>query len=424
MKILLVTPRFPYPTRTGDTLTIFHLLKHFSQRHTVDLVSCTTHILSPDHIAAVAPFCRSVHIVKISSRQSVINGIGAALRRKPLQSGWFYSSGVARTVEQLVRRNRYDVLYAHTVRAARYLTDLEAQSPSLRVLAMQISMRLNYQRLASYESNPLHRLVFKHEAARLGAFEADLVERFDRALVISGVDRAAISDQPNERFFECPHGVTLDDQPAGADRREPNTIVFSGNMNYRPNVDAAMFFYRNILPRVRTRVPGAVLFIVGANPDSSIRDLRRDDGVTVTGEVDAVYPWLRRAAIGIDPLRAGAGLQNKVLEGMACGLPMVVTPVANEGIKADPETHLLVAESASSFADQVIRLLEDAGLRSRLGNAARRFIQENWTWDVHFDRLEGLFEEESRAKQAAAQEQAAAADSPTSDGGERRTVSD
>ena len=397
MRILLVTPRFPYPTRTGDTLTVYHMLRHFSRRHEIDLVSCAGRMPSPEDVAAVTPFCRSVHTVPISRLRSVLNGSAGMLRGRPLQAGWFYSRKLARVVERLVGHARYDVLYAHTIRSARYLTDLQSDHRSLRVLAMQISMRLNYERLSRYERNPLYRLVFKHEAARLRTFEPHLVDRFDRTLIISDVDRSAIADGRMERFFACPHGVKLDDQPVRPEEREPNTIVFSGNMNYRPNVDAATFFCREIWPRVRAVVPQSVLFIVGANPDSSIIELSRDPQVEVTGEVPSIYAWLRRAAIGIDPLRAGAGLQNKVLEGMACGLPMVVTPVANEGVNAVPETHLLTADSAAAFADQVVRLLQNTALRRQLGEAARRFIEEHWTWDIHFNRLERLFAEELQA---------------------------
>ena len=239
---------------------------------------------------------------------------------------------------------------------------------------------------------------FKYEAARLRSFEPAISKEFDRSLVISDVDRAAISEAPSERFFECPHGVTLDKAPPGSVDRDPRLVVFSGRMDYRPNVDAAVFFCEEIFPAVRASVPETVFFIVGANPDASVRTLGRIDGVTVTGEVDAVYPWLRRASVGVDPLRAGAGLQNKVLEGLACGLPMVVTPVANEGIGAEPEVHLLTGDTATIFAVQVIRLLTDTGLRRRIGAAGRRHIEMNWTWDVHFNRLERMFEKEFRAK--------------------------
>ena len=321
----------------------------------------------------------------------------AMLRREPLQSLWFYSDSLARIVEQLVRRNHYDVLYAHTVRTARYLTKLELSVPSLRILAMQISMHLNYRRLASYERNFFYRLIFRYEAARLARFEADLVRHFHRTLIISEVDRNAICTDPGDLFFECPHGVTLDTAPTRYEDREADTIVFSGNMNYRPNIDAAVYFVREILPIIRSRVPSVSFFIVGANPHSRIRALANHRSVNVTGEVKSVYSWLRRATIGINPLRAGAGLQNKVLEGMACGLPMVVTPIANEGIKAVPNVHLLAADSATDFAAKAVHLLSSADLRRRIGDAARRFIEENWSWELHFNRLERLFEKEARA---------------------------
>ena len=404
MELLVVTPRFPYPTRSGDTLTVFHMLKHFSQRHALDLVCCTNKVPNPDYLDAVAPYCRSVHPVPISPIRSATNGLRSVLRGKPLQSEWFYTPAMSRTIEALMRNYNYDVLYAHTIRTARYITELNSQSTALRVIAMQISMRLNYQRLERYERNPLFRIVFRHEASRLATFESELVDQFDRALVISEVDRLAISKRSNERFFRCPHGVTLDDSPAHPDTRTTNTVVFSGNMNYRPNVDAAVFFVREIFPKIQARIRDVEFFIVGANPNSSIRALNNTAGVRVTGEVDSVYSWLRRATIGVNPLRAGAGLQNKVLEGMACGLPMVVTSVANEGIRAISGTHLLTADAPSVFAKEVVRLLSNAALRAKLGAAATNFIKENWTWDVHFNRLEKLFQTDTHTTRPATQD--------------------
>ena len=402
MKLLIVSPRFPYPASSADRLTVYQLLRHFSQRHTIDLVACSDKPVAREHVNAVAPYCRDIHTVKLARIQSITKSIGSVLRRRPIQLAWFYTARGTHLIQQLVERDDYDVLYAHTIRAARFLTDLEPTPTTLRVLAMQISMRLNYQRLADFERNLAYRMAFKYEASRLRTVEPELSEQFDRSLVISDVDRAAISHRASKRFFECPHGVTLDNTPPGTVERDPNMIVFSGRMDYRPNVDAALFFCQEIFPYIRARLTNAATFIVGANPDPRIQDLDRLDGVTVTGEVNEIYPWLRRASVGIDPLRAGAGLQNKVLEGLACGLPMVVTPVANEGISAEPDVHLLTANSSYTFARQVIRLLEDSELRRRLGAAGRRFIEENWTWEYHFDRLERMLAEESRAKRATA----------------------
>ena len=394
MKILLVAPRFPYPTRTGDTLTVFHLLKHFSQRHTVDLVSCVDEAPPPEYHAEVAQYCGVVRTVRIPPLRSAFNGIVAVLQGKPLQAAWFASAQVRRAISDLIQEREYDFFYAHTVRVAQYLLDLPVRVTGLRVLAMQISMKLNYQRLACYERNPLYRLAFYYEASRLGPFERSLAGKFDKTLVISEVDRKAISQDLDDRFFECPHGVTLDDPAAEVEEPEPNSIIFSGNMNYRPNVDAAIYFYREIYPKVRQIIPAAKLLIVGANPDASILKLKDDPGVHITGEVASIYAWLRKATVGIDPLRAGAGLQNKVLEGMACGLPMVVTPVANEGIRATPDVHLFATDDPDEFARHIVRLMQDKDLRESCGKAARRFIEDHWSWEIHFNRLESMLVDE------------------------------
>lgn len=398
MKILLVSPRFPYPTRTGDTLTVYHMIKHFSQRHTVDLVSCVEEEPSPEYYAAVAEYCGLVLTVRVPNPVRILNGIAAVLKRQPLQPTLFSSPGMRRTIADLVRDREYDVLYAHTVRVAHCLLGLSTHTTALSVLAMQISMKLNYQRMARYERNFLYRMAFKYEASRLEFYERDLVEKFDRLLVISQVDKEAISRDPSDRFFECPHGVTLDELPKPAEGRKSNTIIFSGNMNYRPNVDAVIYFYRGIFPMVRRAIPTAKLLVVGANPDICIRKLSDDPGVHITGEVPSVYSWLRKAAVGIDPLRAGAGLQNKVLEGMACGLPMVVTPLANEGINATPGVHLFATDDPAEFSRCIVNLMQNAELRASMGEAARRFIEDQWSWEVHFNRLEAMFVDELNAR--------------------------
>ena len=171
MKLLILTPRFPYPTRTGDTLTVFHMLQYFSRRHVIDMVSCASQVPGAGDIDAVAPYCRKIVPVPISRIRRSANAMGSVIGRRPLQADWFYSPAVARIVDDLVQQNRYDVLYAHTIRVARNLTRVQAGPAALRVLAMQISMQLNYRRIASFERNPFYRLVFNYEAARLAAFE-------------------------------------------------------------------------------------------------------------------------------------------------------------------------------------------------------------------------------------------------------------
>ena len=162
-------------------------------------------------------------------------------------------------------------------------------------------------------------------------------------------------------------------------------------MNYDPNVDAVVYFCKDVFPIVKKEVPNAKLHIVGIDPKPEVQALAKDPSVVVTGWVKDMREYMDRAQVAIDPLRIGAGLQNKVLENMSMGIPMVVTTIANEGIQATEKEHLMVADTPEDLASRTVQLLRDETLRTQMGNAAREFIIKNWTWEKHFDDLEDLF---------------------------------
>jgi polysaccharide biosynthesis protein PslH len=169
--------------------------------------------------------------------------------------------------------------------------------------------------------------------------------------------------------------------------------VMSGVMATYTNVDAATWFARDVFPLVEREAPEASFWIVGRQPQREVLALARPPRVVVTGEVPDVSDWLLRAEVGVAPLRIGAGMQNKLVQAMAAGLPVVSTPVANEGIRAMPDEHLWLREEPRAFADAVLALLCDRDARDRLGAAARRFVEEHWTWDAHFARQLQVFAE-------------------------------
>ena len=169
-------------------------------------------------------------------------------------------------------------------------------------------------------------------------------------------------------MFFSPHGVDCEYfAPMSNVKKDPSTIVFTGNMNYAPNVDAAQFFYERIFPLVRSEVPDVKWQIIGADPAPVIEAMDADPAIAVTGRVPDLREYMNKATLAIAPLRIGAGLQNKVLEGMSMQLPMVITSVANEGIKAVDGKNILIADEPSAFAEQVVRLLRDAEAQNSWG---------------------------------------------------------
>jgi sugar transferase (PEP-CTERM/EpsH1 system associated) len=184
------------------------------------------------------------------------------------------------------------------------------------------------------------------------------------------------------------NGVDLDYYRPVALARDERSLVFTGVMDYFPNVEGVVWFCQEVLPLVRRRAPGVTLTICGARPNAVVRALGRLEGVTVTGRVPDVRPYLGRASVCVVPLRIARGIQNKLLEAMAMGLPTVATPAAFEGVEAESPTHLLVAEEPAEFAQAVVRLLGDAALRRQLGQQARACLEANYCWEAQLSRLD------------------------------------
>jgi glycosyltransferase involved in cell wall biosynthesis len=241
----------------------------------------------------------------------------------------------------------------------------------------------------------LRRAFYWIEAAKVRPYEATVCAAYERVLLCGPADIRAIEQTapiPNARI--CPHGQDIPPlERVRATQRVPGSIVLSGVMSTYTNVDAACWFAREVFPLVEPRVPEARLWIVGRNPQRAVRALQRHSKITVAGEVPDVHEWLCRAQVAVAPVRIGAGMQNKVVQAMACELPVVATSVANEGIGAKPLAQIVLADDAGAMAEAVVGLLLDATSRREIGEAGREFAESHWGWETHFERLEGWLEE-------------------------------
>ena len=392
LNIVIAAPRFPYPLDRGDRITVYNLLRFFSQRHTLSLLCFLEPDQDPTWVEKVKPFCAEVVTVPLSKPKAYANSLRGVFGKTPLQVRYYRDPAMTEAMDALVARQKPDLLYAHTIRMGQYT---ESFRDTLRVLALQISMTLNYRRLAEQAQSPLNKLLYGLEYRKLRSFEGPYAQKFDKVLLISPHDLKAIEhDPPVEKTFFSPHGVSFEHFMADPGiEKDPRSIIFTGNMGYAPNVDAARYFYEDIFPLVRAKIPKVQWSVVGTEPAPEISKMAEDPAVTVTGRVPDLRDYMNRAQVAIDPLRVGAGLQNKVLEGMAMGLPMVVTSVANEGIQATHGENILVADDRATFAQHIVTLLEDAEKRVELGRAARASIVEQWSWEKHFKDLETMFAE-------------------------------
>ena len=398
LKILIAYSRSPLPMRRGDELTVAHLLEFLAARgHVVDFVSLLPpgSQLSAEHADWLASRCRRTLLIPHGHLAVFAGTVHSLLRGLPVQVGYFSSPQQASTIERWVATEQYDLACAYYVRSAEMVRPV-AQAAKLSVLALQISQTLNTGRLAQTAPGRLARLFYAFESRRMAAYEARIWQSFDRVVLIGRKDVEAIEaacrahGQPTIRnVLFGPHGVDIERfRPRRPDLAEPATVVLSGVMCYTPNVEAVLWFTREVWPRIRAVVPEAKLILVGRDPTAAVRALHGTSGITVTGTVAEPADWLARATVCVAPMRAAAGLQNKILEAFAMGRPVVATTIANEGIGAQHRCELLLADDPETFASSVLELFADADLRARLGAAARRFVEDRWTWEKPFLELE------------------------------------
>jgi len=232
-------------------------------------------------------------------------------------------------------------------------------------------------------------LIYRMESCRLARYEQLLAVRFNHCLVTSRHEQSVLGHLANMSVLA--NGV---DQQYFSPRNTPSdgSIIFTGVMNYFPNSDAALYFYHHIFPTVRREVPSTQFIIAGMHPTAPIRDLA-DQHTVVTGFVPDIRDYLAKAAVCVVPLRMAQGIQNKILEAMAMGIPVVTTSVANRGIQATHGKEILVADDPAEFAAATIALLNDHGLRETIAKNARSFIERYFTWENNLQKLDELIEE-------------------------------
>jgi len=386
LHILFVTARFPGPGPRGDQLRAYQHLRLLGPRHRITLVSFGDHAQPPASLDAVSKLCEQVVIVppsRVAMGRSLVRGL---FSRRPVQVALHDAPAMRQAVAAALDRGPWDVVHVQLVRMAPYLP---AGGRAARVVDLVDALSVNMAQRFRHDQGPA-RWLARLESARLSRYEREVCRAVDRALVASPADREAIGPFPSLATIH--NGVDVDEFAFERTGRAPAAMILSGNMGYFPNVHAVRWFARLVLPRVRRAVPGAELRVVGARPHRALRRLAaRDPAVVVAGPVERMPPHLHQAAIAVAPLHAGSGQALKVLEAMACGTPVVATPLVAAGIGARDEEHLLVAEGAEPFAGQVVRLLRDAALAERLAASARRFVEARYTWEHSAAALEMVY---------------------------------
>jgi sugar transferase (PEP-CTERM/EpsH1 system associated) len=388
MRLLFVTPNFSCSPRAGHEIITCNFIKYLAQRHSVDLITFSNDELSEKSDSLF--FCRHVEKVPLKPWQSRINKILGIMSGAPLLISQYKSAKMAQTVERYLKQNKYDIVLFQLIAMAQYKPDWYHDAT---VLNMIDPLVLNYQRSMIWQSW-YSRPWAKNRISRLKRYELQQSSLFDRVLLLNHTDCSDYRDIiAGAKLDWVPYAIDIDYfRPDNNDMRQNGVIIITGKMDHLPNVDAVRYFCKEIFPRIRNKIPSAVLWLVGTRPTAAIRKLARDKQIKVTGDVNDIRPYLGRAMVSVCSVRLKVGTQTKILEALAMATPVVTTSAGNHGIGGISGEHLYVADDPYEFADRVVGLLHGENW-SKLSANGRRFVVDNFIWEKSVDKLEKILYE-------------------------------
>lgn len=399
--ILILTPQLPYPPHQGASLRNFYIIKGLAQRHPVTLLS----FVDPEQPQGstahdpLAQLCAHVHTVPVPVRP-----FGRRLRQllftaQPDMAFRLASPLFAARLRHLLHQQQFDIVQIEGLELARYIPAIRQTSPRSRILFDNHNAETALQRRAFLTDlrQPTRwgaALYSAMQTTRLRRFETWACQQADRVTAVSEADRDALQTLvPHKSVAIIPNCLDVADYQMPPDGIYPTfDLLFSGKMDYRPNVDAMLWFIEQIWPRIREARPQATLAIVGQKPHPRLEPLYHLPGVTMTGWVESVQPYLAGASVYIMPFRMGSGTRLKLIEAMAAAKAIVSTPIGAEGFPVVHNEHLMLAATPNEFATAVLTLLTQPPRRQKLGASARQFAQQ-YDWRQVIQRFEAVYAE-------------------------------
>jgi sugar transferase (PEP-CTERM/EpsH1 system associated) len=388
LKILYLVHRVPYPPNRGDRIRSFHVLDFLSARADVYLATLADEPVSPDTVAALQQRSRQVAIEPLG-KSRWRRAMASLMAGRSATEGLFRSPRLHQVVRQWTRDVQFDAVAVFCSSMAPYLfmPELDGIPAIVDLVDVDSEKLLQYADSAKW----LKRKLYSLEGHRLRELEKTLTKRASAVVLVSEAEAALWrSIDPNDRTHAIPNGVDLDYfQPAASDGR-PGRCIFVGALDYPPNIDAVCWFTRHVWPEVRRHCPHATFAIVGRNPHPDVRRLGSAAGVEVIGAVADVRPHLAEASIAVAPLRIARGIQNKVLEAMAAGRPVIASPEAIEGLGVESGRQVSVADQSAAWVSGLTELITHPGIRRSRSIAGRKYVEEQHNWSSCLRTLEEL----------------------------------
>ncbi len=395
MRILYVTPYVPSPIRTRP----YNLIRELARAgHSVTLLTAATSPEEEDQASALREWGISVEVFPVHRVRSAWNCLAALPTREPLQAVYAYHPAMARRLVTLATPETADIVHIEHLRAARLVQAVRGV-PAVYDSVDCIS--LLFEQTLRITPHWKARMMAAADLARTRRYEAHLLTRYAQVVVTSRRDKEALEVLARRYLLPAARPAPITVVTNGVDLeyfrpqnvpREERMMVFTGKMSYHANVAGALYFAREVLPRIWARDPEVQFWIVGKDPPTVVRKLAEDPRIRVTGAVADLRPYLARAAVAVCPVPYAVGVQNKVLEALAMGTPVVCHAAALAGLEAQDGENVLRADNSDGFAEQVLRLLHNPELAARLGARGRKYVETHHRWSALAERLVEVYQ--------------------------------
>jgi polysaccharide biosynthesis protein PslH len=390
LNILFVANRFPYPPYRGDKLKIFNLAKRLSKNHTLFLLTFVQDKKDYKYIDELKKYFSKIELVYLPKYLSVFKCISKVFSSKPYQIIYFESARFKTLYKRFINENKIDVIHTQHLRMSQYSHNTKSIK---RVLDLPDAYSLYWERRTKLKRNFIFKIFDRIEHNKVIRYE-DIINEFDLNLVCSEEDKQFLKKaHGNCNIDILPNGVDLDNFSDYKHNYSINDrIIFTGNMDYAPNIDAVVYFVKDIFPLILEERPDVKFYIVGQKPIKKVLNLQSDN-IIVTGFAKDLSAEYNKSSVAVSPVRIGAGTLNKVLEPMALGIPVVSTQVGFKGLGIKSGEGAVLASSREEFSKQTIKLLKDEDYRKNVGQKGKLIVCENFSWDKITLKLEYFLKE-------------------------------
>ena len=381
MKILFLTSRLPFPPVGGDKLRTFNFIKHLNKNHHLTLLSFIENEEELNELSEFEQYYNKIITIKLPKLESYKNCLIGLFSSKPLQIHYYTSDSMEAAVKRELE-NGYDVIFCHLIRMAQYLPN---NRNIKKIVDFTDAISLNYIRSKKYRKG-LFSIINYIESKRVLKYELATIDHADTSSFISQIDADFLrTDKNSKKIKVIANGVDFEKFQFYNEGFDENQVTFVGNMRTFPNTDAVLYFTQEVFPILRKVNPKIKFYVVGTEPNREVLNLHDGENVIVTGFVDSVIPYITNSAVLVAPMRVGAGVQNKILESMALGTPVVTTTIGAEGLE---KSQLTVADSPAEISQKILELMKDKNLRKQKAIFGRKYIEKKFHWEVVLQNLD------------------------------------